>query len=163
MPSTYEPIATQTLGTATGSVTFSSIPGTYTDLVVVCSFGAVTASQDFTFQFNGDTTSNYSDTRLYGRNTGAVSNRNTSGTKIYADSVGVSTTLQALDVIHVMNYSNTSTYKTALVRSTDVAKSTEIVVGLWRSTTAITSISMAMTSGLLMSGSTFTLYGIKAA
>jgi hypothetical protein len=162
MAMTYEPIATETLGTATGSVTFSSIPGTYTDLVVVCNFGAVTASQDFTFQFNGDTASNYSDTRIYGTS-GAVSNRNTSGTKIYADSVGVSTTLQAIDIIQIMNYSNSSTYKTALVRSNDVSKSTELVVGLWRSTAPITSISMAMTSGLLMSGSTFTLYGIKAA
>lgn len=160
---TYESIATQTLGSATATVTFSSIPSTYTDLVLVCNFGASSSGQDFTFQFNGDTGTNYSFTRMYGNGTSAVSGRETNQSKIYADSVGVSTSLQAADIIQVMNYSNTTTYKTALVRVADAAKSTEAVVGLWRSTSAINSISLAMTSGNLLSGSTFSLYGIKAA
>lgn len=160
---TYEAIATQTLGSATATVTFSSIPSTYTDLVLVCNFGASSAGQDFTFRFNGDTNSNYSDTRIYGNGTSAVSNRNTSATRITADSVGVSTSLQVTDIIQVINYSNTTTYKTALVRVADAAKSTEATVGLWRNTAAITSIDLAMTSGNLLSGSTFSLYGIKAA
>jgi hypothetical protein len=163
MPNTYESIATQTLGSATATVTFSSIPSTYTDLVLVCNFGASSSGQDFTFQFNGDTGTNYSFTRMYGNGTSAISSRETNQSKIYADSVGVSTSLQAADIIQVMNYSNTTTYKTALVRVADAAKSTEAVVGLWRSTSAINSISLAMTSGNLLSGSTFSLYGIASA
>lgn len=160
---TYEPIATQTLGSAAASVTFSSIPSTYTDLVIICNFGASSAGQDFTFRYNGDTGSNYSDTRVYGNGTSAVSNSNTSTTRIQVDSVGVSTSLQVVDIIQVMNYSNTTTYKTCLIRVADAAKSTEATVGLWRSTAAINQIDLAMTSGNLLSGSTFTLYGIKAA
>lgn len=160
---TFEAIATQTLGSAAASVTFSSIPGTYTDLVIVCNFGGSSAGQDFTFRYNGDTGSNYSDTRMYGNGTSAVSNRNTSATRITADSVGVSTSLGAVDTIQIMNYANTTTYKTCLVRVADAAKSTEATVGLWRNTAAITSIDLAMTSGNLLSGSTFSLYGIKAA
>jgi len=163
MAITYEPIATQTLGSAAASVTFSSIPSTYTDLVIVCNFGGSTASQDFTFRFNNDTGSNYSDTRMYGNGTSAISNRNTSATRIQVDSAGVSTALQAVDIIQIMNYSNATTYKTCLVRANDAAKSSEAIVGLWRSTAAINRIDLAMSSGNLLSGSTFTIYGIKAA
>jgi hypothetical protein len=163
MPSTYEPIATQTLGSAAASVTFSSIPGTYTDLIIICNFGGSSAGQDFTFRYNGDTGSNYSDTRMYGDGTNAISNRNSSATRITADSVGVSTSLQAFDTIQIMNYANTTTYKTCLVRVADAAKSTEATVGLWRNTAAITQVDLAMTAGNLLSGSTFTLYGIKSA
>jgi hypothetical protein len=161
--STYEPIATQTLGSAASSVTFSSIPSTYTDLVIICNFGGSSGGQDFTFRYNGDTGSNYSDTRMYGDGTNAISNRNSSATRITADSVGVSTSLQAFDTIQIFNYANTTTYKTCLVRVADAAKSTEATVGLWRNTAAITQVDLAMTAGNLLSGSTFTLYGIKAA
>lgn len=160
---TYEPIQSTTLTSAASDVTFSSIPGTYTDLVISCSFGATGASQDFTYQFNGDTGTNYSVTILYGNGSSAVSTRETSVNYIKCDSTGVSTTLQAIDIINVMNYANTTTYKTAITRASDASKSTETAVGLWRSTAAITSIKLAMTGNTLLSGSTFTLYGIKAA
>ena len=67
--STNTPIATQALTSAASSVTFSSIPQGYTDLVVVCSVkGAVNGS--LWMYFNGDTGNNYSGTQLYA-NTGA--------------------------------------------------------------------------------------------
>jgi hypothetical protein len=63
---TYEAIATQTLGSAAASVTFSSIPGTYTDLVIVCTPLRVTAgAEELVFQFNSDTGSNYSINNSY--------------------------------------------------------------------------------------------------
>lgn len=163
MAVTYEKIATNTLGSAAADVTFSTITGTYTDLVITCNFGAATASQDFVMRFNGDTGSNYSDTRLYGNGTSVVSGRNASGTRINVDSAGVSTTLTAFDTIYINSYSNTTTYKTALMRVSDSGKSTELSVGLWRNTAAITSITIFMTSGNLLSGSSFTLYGIQKA
>ena len=74
---TYTPIATTTLGSATGAVTFSSIPSIYTDIVLVCNDirngAAVTA-----IQLNGDTGTNYSQTLVAGNGTSAVSSRNTS-------------------------------------------------------------------------------------
>ena len=162
MASTYEKIASTTLGSAAADVTFSSITGIYTDLVVICNFGAATASQDFVIRFNGDTGNNYSDTRFYGNGSSSISVRSSNNSRINVDSVGVSQTLTAFDAIQIMNYSNTTTYKTALIRVTDTGESTEAAVGMWRNTAAITSIVLFMTSGNLLSGSSFTLYGIKA-
>jgi hypothetical protein len=162
MTATYEKIATTTLGSAAASVTFSSISGSYTDLVAICNFGGSSAAEDFVFNVNGDTGSNYSGTNLRGNGTSASSSRYSNNGRFVADLVGVSTSLQAIDTIQFMNYSNTTTYKTVLMRANDASKSTEATVGLWRNTAAITSIVFAMTGGNLLSGSTFTLYGIKA-
>jgi hypothetical protein len=65
-----------------------------------------------------------------------------------------------------MNYSNTTTYKTALNRSNQAAGGVDATVGLWRSTAAIDTIRFyANTNGSqnFLTGSTFTLYGIAAA
>ena len=75
MAITYEPIATTTLGTSASSVTFSTIPGTYTDLVLVVA-GTSAATNGNEMQFNGDTGNNYSFTLLYGTGSAAVSSRN---------------------------------------------------------------------------------------
>ena len=163
MASTYEKIATTTLGSASATVTFSSISGAYTDLVAICNFGGASANEDFTIRFNGDTGSNYSFTNLRGNGSTAASSRSSNATRIVADLAGVSSSLQAIDTVQIMNYSNTTTYKTALVRANDASKSAEATVGLWRNTAAITSIDLAMTGGNLLSGSTFTLYGILKA
>jgi hypothetical protein len=72
---TYEAIATQTLGSAAASVTFSSIPGTYTDLVLVVAGTLTTGTENIVMQFNGDTGSNYSVTSLLGDGSTASSFR----------------------------------------------------------------------------------------
>jgi hypothetical protein len=159
MPSTYEPIATQTLGSATSSVTFSSIPGTYTDLVLVSS-GTTSADVDVFVTFNGDTGANYSRTFLLGDGSSAASGRST-GVSSYGGIYFL--TSQSNNITQVMNYSNSTTYKTALSRNTAPAVVTTALVGLWRSTAAITSMTLTTGSGTLSTGSTFTLYGIKAA
>jgi len=161
MPNTYEAIATQTLGSATASITFSSIPSTYTDLVIVVN-GIMSASENsLGMRVNGDTGSNYSSTAVYGDGVSAASLRQTSDTKMYlgrATSANNSTSL-----IYVQNYSNTTTNKTVLSRgnSTAIVMAT---VSLWRSTAAITSITVSdYSSANFNTGSTFSLYGIKAA
>jgi len=160
MASTYTPIATTTLGSAAASYTFSSIPATYTDLVLIASTGSSFSSSADAYQltFNGATTS-FSVTRLYGNGSSANSDRYTTP---YAG--WISTALGA-DTIHIMNYANTTVYKTAITRSS--SEGTYSIAGatavLWQSTTAINSVKISGTSGNLLSGSTFTLYGIKAA
>ena len=165
MASTYTPIATQTLGSAASSVTFSSIPGTYTDLVVVCNSG-VTASGGYvlSMQLNGDTGTNYSGTRLSGNGSAAASYRAT-GLNYYFAGLGMPATLTTNVTFHLMNYSSTTTYKTALIRFNDASVGTAAVVCLYRSTSAITSINLSAEVGgtTLLAGSIFTLYGIKAA
>lgn len=164
MASTYTPIATQTLGSAQATVTFSSIPSTYTDLVLVTQSAGSTAGQDFKIQFNSDTGTNYSVTLIRGYGTGVTSNRTSNSTYIYLDYSGGSlTTIQDQYNVNIMNYANTTTYKTILTRYSSAANSAEAGVGLWRSTSAINRIDLSMTAGNLVAGSTFTLYGIKAA
>jgi hypothetical protein len=159
MPQTYEPIATQTLGSATNSVTFSSISGSYTDLVLVFN-GTVSANQYVALRLNSDTGSNYSWTRVDGNGSTAQSSRGTSTT---FGRLGIGDpTNRTLTISQFMNYSNTTTNKTVLSRSnTDFVGA---LVNLWRNTAAITSITvLTTTADTFTVGSTFTLYGIKAA
>ena len=162
MPSTYTPIATNTLSSGVTNLTFSSIPSTYTDLILVCN-GNTAANANNYLQFNGDNGSNYSATRLSGDGTNASSARSTSATQILLDGFGYWTsTYEGNKIIHIMNYSNTTTNKTVLTRANTASKGTDALVGLWRSTAAITSVRFNSDS-TIQAGSTFTLYGVKSA
>lgn len=160
MPSTYTPIATTTLGSAASSYTFSSIPSTYTDLVLIVNASSG-AGISINCQLNGDTGSNYSYTGLYGNGSSAGSSRASNQTGAYLGYIG---STQIYNVInHFMNYSNTTTYKTILNRKNQADQYVEADVALWRNTAAINSIKIYPGSGNFDAGSTFTLYGIKAA
>jgi len=158
MPKTYEPIATTTLGSATASYTFSSIPATYTDLVLVANFSKSAAAR-LDMQFNGDTGSNYSYTRLNGNGTSASSDRLSNFGVIDA---GYTDTTISTSIIQINNYANTTTQKTAMIRANASSLNVGLFLGLWRSTAAINSITLGGGNNL-QTGSTFTLYGIKAA
>jgi hypothetical protein len=158
MAKTYEPIATETLGTTESSVTFSSIPGTYTDLVLVFA-GTVGILDNNNVTFNGDTGSNYSVTRLVGNGSTASSSR---GSNLNAIQCGEIATSQSNDIIQIQNYSNSTTYKTLIHRSNNTSQFLKASVGLWRNTAAITSITIT-NGGTYQIGSTFTLYGIASA
>lgn len=162
---TYTPIATTTLGSAAASYTFSSIPSTYTDLVLVCNTAITTGSSFYLVQFNSDTGTNYSATRLRGNGTSATSGRDTSVAQIYTSS-GATITTTSLEnnlIMNIMNYSNTTTYKTVIGRDNAASVETDAYVGLWRSTSAINTIKISIGSSTFIVGSTFTLYGILAA
>lgn len=171
MPATYEPIATTTLGSTQTSVTFSSISGTYTDVILVCSITpSDTQAPALLCEVNSDTGSNYSGTFLYGNGSAAGSNRLTSQTRFTLArqySLGDSTSGQPNFITHFQNYSNATTYKTVMTRANTPSGTTyrgvEASVGLWRSTSAITTIKVFVSAGGFASGSTFTLYGIAAA
>jgi len=165
MPKTYEPIATNTLGSNTTTITFSTISGAYTDLVLVCQIQKSTATGTYLqMRFNSDTGSNYSTTFLSGNGTSAISWRDSNRTDInldyYAAPQNNSWTIRN---ISINNYSNTTTYKTVLNRANDASQGTDAGVHLWRSTAAISTITLTMPSNDFITGSTFTLYGIKAA
>jgi hypothetical protein len=164
MPTTYEPIATTTLSTATASVTFSSISSTYTDLRLV--IFALGATSDYPYvEINSDTGTNYSKTVVYGNGSSALSFRSSNNAK--PDFVDATKTSGGFMDIYVdfMNYSNTTTYKTWLAREGNGTNGyVSALVGLWRNTNAITQIKVLNTgSGNFATGSTFTLYGIKSA
>jgi hypothetical protein len=160
---TYEPIATQTLGSTTTTVTFSSIPSTYTELVLVL-VGKVTSSgQNLYIRFNNDSNSSYSRTLLFGNGSAAGSNRNTSQTAILDFYVGLNVSGDSMHTINIMNYANTTTFKTMLWRNGRTGEATQAIVGLYRSTSAINRIDLSVLGLNIAIGSTFTLYGISAA
>ena len=161
---TYTPIATQTLGSAAASVTFSSIPGTYKDLVLVCNYGMSVVANVPILRFNSDSGSNYSQTSIYGNGTSAASGRDTNNSGVYfLDFLGTGGITNICNsIIQIMNYANTTTYKTTLMRDNDSSKGTDASVGLWRNTAAITTIGIVANANNINSGSTFTLYGIGA-
>jgi hypothetical protein len=160
MAITYEPIATTTLSGGT-SYTFSSIAATYTDLVLVLSVATASGSSNLAMQYNGDTGSNYSFTRMLGDGTSAASSSGSSVPDNYIGDIG---TTISTNIIQIQNYSNATTYKTALSRSNDTSTSTQAWVNLWRNTAAINAIKVYPTGGqTFANGSMLTLYGIKAA
>lgn len=170
MPATYDKIEARTLSSNQTTVTFSSIPSTYTDLVFIFDPATVTAGKTILMRFNSDTATNYSYTNLDGTGSAAASSRGTNATSIQIEStnVGTDSNLNRSNcIINVMNYSNSTTYKTALCRINNAAGASfpgvAQIVGLWRNTAAITSISISTTADQQLSGATFTLYGIKAA
>jgi hypothetical protein len=161
MPATYEPIATTTLGSAATSISFSSIPATYTDLRLVLVSARVSGSA-INYQFNSDTATNYSKTRIYGFGDSIGADSNQSEVQINTNNYGTYLHLHTLDVF---SYAG-STFKTCLYEVNGDNNGTGTVsrgVGLWRNTSAITALSIFLASGTIAAGSTATLYGIKNA
>jgi hypothetical protein len=167
MPGTYEPIATQTLGSSAATVTFSSIPGTYTDLVLVLSATSSAAANSY-IRLNSDTGANYSWNALFGDGSttgtdraGSVSNG------VLMDYYGFpTTTIPNANIIQFNDYSNTTTFKTVIGRANQatIGGGVDLITSMWRSTAAITSLTLRFTGAQTWStGSTFSLYGIKAA
>jgi hypothetical protein len=166
MTVTYEAISSQTLGSAQSSVTISSIPATYTDLVLVITAQASTSS-NLQMRFNGSSSAYYSNTGMRGYSSTADSFRQTNLSSMTLATVEDIGNPNTNIVINIPNYSNTTTFKTALVRANQATAGVEAIVGLWRGTTgsdtpAITSITLLPGGGNLNIGSTFSLYGIKA-
>lgn len=168
MASTYEPIASYTvtgsnlLGTT--GVTFSSIPSTYTDLVLVWS-GSLTAAAISLIRANGDTGTNYSTTFVGGTGSAAGSTRGSNLADMYLTAYAHMNTNQGNIIAQVQNYANTTTNKTFLIRANNGGGlGVDAGVGLWRSTAAINSLKVYLDRAEYYTvGSTFTLYGIKAA
>lgn len=170
MASTYTPIATQTIGSSTSYIDFTSIPQTYTDLILQVTTFATSGDQPSgVFRVgNGsiDGGSNYSVTNMYGNGTTAGSTRSSSQSYAFWNPIGISasTSVPNTSTLHFQNYSNTTTYKTILGRADSASFDTVATVNLWRSTSAINCIRVWNYPGYNMgAGSTFTLYGILSA
>jgi len=167
MAKTYTPIATTTLTSAAASYTFSSIPGTYTDLRATLYLKS-TGTSDYGLRgyINGDTGANYSETNIQGYGSTATSSRLSSQSQgSYTFTYGFSNE-GALFNFDFMNYANTNVYKTFLVANANnqgASGSVDRSVQLWRSTSAITSLTFFAATDEFAAGSTFTLYGILKA
>jgi hypothetical protein len=168
MPATYEPIATTTLGSAAASITFSSIPATYTDLRLILANTMVNAGTQPIIRFNGDTGTNYSQTFLRGNGSTAFSGRSSGIASIAINDANpaAGAGVPQMSCTDVFSYAG-STYKTCLVQSSNDKNgsgTTQSLVGLWRDTSAINQITISeASSNNFDTGTTATLYGIKNA
>lgn len=161
---TYTVIATHTMPTATNSYIFTSIPATYTDLVLVASVKNNNSTDAIDIRFNSDGSALYSMTAFNGNGSAAQSFADANATRL--TNMGITTTgFLSSNIYHFMSYANTSVFKTVLGRSNDPSFRVAGIVGLWRSTSAINSIQLYSDNAgySFAAGSTFTLYGIVAA
>jgi hypothetical protein len=168
MAKTYEPIATTTLSSSAATIDFNSIPSTYTDLRMVISCVS-NSSDNIFYRFNGSASTVYSRTDIVGTGTSAISNR-ASGA-IYGRLTNYaypnSTAGDQVTIWDIFNYTNSTTFKTSLARSNRASSGVDAVVNLFSNSSAITSISICTNqfagTSTMLSGTTATLYGIKAA
>ena len=155
-------IATQTLGSAAATITFSSIPATYTDLRLVL-VGTTSAAQNIKLNYNSNVATTYSQTYMFGNGTTAGSGRRTTQTYVRLTGNGSSSiTVPVMWTVDIFSYAG-STNKTCLIsesQDTNGGGNTEVMVGLWQNTSAIDTVSVAPLSGTWSIGTTATLYGI---
>jgi hypothetical protein len=151
---------TYTADGTSNSVTLSNIPSNYTDLRLICAGFFVVGYQSTFFRLNGDSSSNYSWNYMHGNGTSATSGKAANQSSGFLQMSGS----QSNAVVDFYSYSNTSVYKTYVVRQNGASDLTLAAVNLWRSTAAINSIYIQNDySGNIGSGTTFSLYGIVAA
>jgi len=165
---TYTPLATVTLGSSAASVTFSSIPATYRDLIIVAS-GVSSGTTWFHIRFNSDSGSNYSYVFLQANSDGSPPVSGSSSTQTGIDPWEANV-LQASTpftiTTQVMDYSSTDKHKTTLSRTGGSVGGTGLMTsagaGRWANTAAITTMAVVARSGSLGAGLTFSLYGVIA-
>jgi hypothetical protein len=157
---TYTALATRTLTGTAASVTFSSIPATYRDLVVVYrGTSANTGIGSFTMRFNSDAATNYSYMLMDANAAGVTSPTNSFTSAVAGLTISSS---QNISIAHIMDYSATDKHKTVIARGNAMGDSfVRVVASRWANTAAITSILCRTDQGSnFNSGATFSLYGI---
>jgi hypothetical protein len=156
----YVALATTTLGSSASSVTFSSIPATYRDLIVVVAGTLTTSVAGIEIQLNADTTaSNYNHVYMLGRGSGSgeadAANNNLA---FFMQSA------QSVSILQFMDYSATDKHKTYLSRANPSANYTVALAGRWANTAAVNAIKLLDTAGSasFASGTVISLYGVAA-
>jgi len=170
MAATYNLISSQVLGSSAASVTFSSIPQTYTDLVIRFSVRTDYSSPyDFAgITFNGVTGTSYSITKLSGTGTAASSGKTSSAANMdmgvpYDGATATANTF-ANNEVYIPNYTSTSSIPVSIItmqENNTTAAYITATAALSRIGAAITSITFSGSSGNLVTGSSFYLYGIR--
>jgi len=157
---TYTALATVTLASTAASVTFSSIPATYRDLILIITAQRTGSPVNVGMRFNGDSGSNYSSVFMTGTGSSAVSGT-VSGTNVqldvypYPPSSGFNNY-----IVQIMDYSATDKHKSVLVRVNDAGNATEASAARWANTAAVNSLALTLSN--FNTGSTFSLYGVIA-
>lgn len=164
MATTYQLIEAKTLTTTTASITFTSIPQTYTDLLLKFSTRDNSGSYINNMNINiNSSSSNFSTKTIMKLGGSASSGTETTNLAFSTGSTATSTTFTNGEV-YFPGYTSSS-YKSYSAESASENNASDngmiLETGLWSNTAAITSITFTPTSASFVSGSTFYLYGIK--
>jgi hypothetical protein len=172
-PSSYESIASQTLGSNAATVTFSSIPSTYQHLQIRClvrSTTAATGQDALAIRLNSDTGTNYADHLLYGDGAAAAASGSASRSNMRADLTiprnGNTANIFGTVIVDLHDYASTTKNKTIRNfggQDRNGAGYISLSSGLWMNTSAVNTILLYPDSNSFLAGSTFALYGIKGA
>ena len=169
MPATYDFIASASGTGSSATVTFSSVPQTYTDLVLVSNYRCTTSSNLLGLIFNGDTGVTYSAVSLFYNTSTTSSNSDSAVVRGWIGlNTGGSTATDTFTVAvsNIMNYTSTNIFKTTQSHNGTVSgaafNGVELTQSTWRSQSAITTVGVQTSAGFITADSTFALYGIKA-
>jgi hypothetical protein len=159
---TYIPLATFTVTSSVASVSFSSISQIYRDLVCV-----VTATNDSTagvmqMRLNNDGANNYTWLGMTGNGSSGSSGNGTINYIRGNNLAYIDTSVGHNSMFHLMDYSATDKHKTVLVRANNGNRATEAFANRWASTSAVNTIRFNLSTGYIVAGSTFNLFGIAA-
>jgi hypothetical protein len=168
---TYDLLNSNTLSSTSALITWSSIPSTYTDLVIAVNikstFGSSNSSE-YRAKFNGDAGNNYASATLRATNAPAINGATKGGGEGWATlnwSGDADGNWGAGGYIQIFQYANTNKYKTYLAHTGNSygVQGNGTLSGLWYSNSAINQIEIFPQRDSFAIGSTFNLYGIKAA
>lgn len=173
IPSNYESIATVSLSASQSSITFSSIPSTYTHLQlrgITRSTATGSGTEAHLITFNSDSGTNYSYHTLRGDGSATSSTGSASTSYMVcwgSPRAGDTANTFGASVIDILNYANTNTYKTLRgLGGIDTNTTVDYIIlasGNWRSTSAVSTITLVPGAGSYAQYSHFALYGIKGA
>jgi hypothetical protein len=165
-----EPIAVSTVPSGgLSSITFGSIPQTYTHLQIRYISRNASATDTTIVRFNNDSGSNYAWHQLRGSGSTATSVAGTNASYWELPWVtysGTTASAYGSGVADILDYTNTNKYKTARAfggADTNGSGFVYLASGLWQSTSAISTIVIQASTGNLAQYSSYALYGIKGA
>jgi len=158
---TYEPIQSYTVsGSSTTTLTFNSIPSSYTDLRVVLS-GMTNSVNEIQVRVNNDSGSLYSRTYIEGNGSAVSTARNSNGSSWLGAWVAAGVNGQ-IAIHDYINYKNTTTFK-SMLNTASTNNLTFRAIMLYRSTSAISRLDYFVATSNFNAGVNLTLYGIKEA
>jgi hypothetical protein len=162
---TYTALATVTLGSNSSSITFSNIPSTYRDLILVGNWQNSGNSSAGRLQLNGDTGSNYNGVWIAGNGSSISSGNESSQTsaRIAGAIAGPVNTFSNSVVMDFLDYSATNKNKTVISRFDTASGESQLTASRWSSNSAISSIRFFDILGqTFQTGARFDLYGVVA-
>lgn len=158
---TYTALASVTLASLDTSITLSSIPTSYRDLILVMDFSINSTGGEGRIRINGDTGSNYSEIRMINANSGfSPSGGNSAAATLDYLRPGVSPAPKFWSIVQFMDSGATDKHTTVLHRTNNTDEYVAAKATRWANTAAITSLEIYASANSFNIGSTFTLFGV---